>query len=112
MVVQGDTVAIRGRLEVNGAVKFQGSGSTTPGSTDWQPYPGNTGIYLDVDTSAGKFTTTPKYFTSLGGNSSPLGDHRRHLYLHAFAHGLSGVRALGGRQRPDARVCQLPPMAR
>ena len=70
MVVQGDNVAIRGGLEVNGAVKFQGSGSTTPGSTNWQPYPGNTGIYLDVDTSAGKFTTTPKYFTSLGGNSS------------------------------------------
>jgi hypothetical protein len=70
MVVQGDSVAIGGRLEVNGAVKLQGSGSTTPGSTNWQPYPGNTGIYLDVDTSAGKFTTTPKYFTSLGGNSS------------------------------------------
>ena len=70
MVVQGDRVAIGGRLEVNGAVKFQGSGSTTPGSTSWQPYPGNTGIYLDVDTSAGQFTTTPKYFTSLGGNSS------------------------------------------
>ena len=70
MVVQGDSVAIGGRLEVNGAVKFQGSGSTTPGSTNWQPYPGNTGVYLDVDTSAGKFTTTPKYFTSLGGNSS------------------------------------------
>ena len=46
------------------------SGSTTPGSTNWQPYAGNTGIYLDVDTSAGKFTTTPKYITSLGGNSS------------------------------------------
>jgi hypothetical protein len=70
MVVQRDSVAIGGRLEVNGAVKFQGSGSTTPGSTNWQPYPGNTGIYLDVDTSAGKFTTTPKYFTSLGGHSS------------------------------------------
>ena len=70
MVVQRDSVAIRGRLEVKGAVKFQGSGSTTPGSTNWQPYPGNTGIYLDVDTRAGKFTTTPKYFTSLGGNSS------------------------------------------
>ena len=70
MVVQGDSVAIGGRLEVNGAVKFQGSGSTTPGSTNWQPYSGNTGIYLDVDTSAGKFSTTPQYFTSLGGNSS------------------------------------------
>jgi hypothetical protein len=46
------------------------SGSTTPGSTNWQPYSGNTGVYLDVDTSAGKFTTTPKYLTSLGGTSS------------------------------------------
>jgi phage baseplate assembly protein gpV len=70
MVVQGDSIAIGGRLEVNGAVKFQGSGSTTPGSTNWQFYPGNTGIYLDVDTSVGKFTSTPKYFTSLGGSSS------------------------------------------
>jgi hypothetical protein len=46
------------------------AGSTTPGSTNWQPYAGNTGVYLNVDTSAGKFTTTPTYFTSLGGNSS------------------------------------------
>ena len=45
------------------------SGSTTPGSTNWQAYGGN-GVYLDVDTSAGKFTTTPKYLTSIGGNSS------------------------------------------
>jgi Zn-dependent M28 family amino/carboxypeptidase len=46
------------------------SGSTTPGSTNWQPYGGDTGVYLDVDTSAGKFTTTPGYITSLGGISS------------------------------------------
>ena len=46
------------------------SGSTTPGSTNWQPYSGTAGIYLDVDTSTGKFTTTPKYITSLGGSSS------------------------------------------
>ena len=45
-------------------------GSTTPGSTNWQPYSGNTGIYVDVDTSAGKFATTPTYMTSIGGNSS------------------------------------------
>jgi bacterial leucyl aminopeptidase len=45
------------------------SGSTTPGSTNWQAY-GTTGVYLDVDTSAGKFTTTPKYVTSIGGASS------------------------------------------
>jgi hypothetical protein len=46
------------------------SGSTTPGTTNWQPYAGTSGIYLDVDTSAGKFTSTPRYFTTLGGNSS------------------------------------------
>ena len=46
------------------------SGATTPGSTSWQAYSGNTGVYLDVDTSAGKFATTPKYTTSLGGSSS------------------------------------------
>ena len=46
------------------------SGATTPGSTSWQAYSGNTGVYLDVDTSAGKFNATPKYTTSLGGNSS------------------------------------------
>jgi hypothetical protein len=27
-------------------------------------------VYLDVDTSASGFTVTPKYFTSLGGDSS------------------------------------------
>jgi len=45
------------------------SGSTTPGSTNWQVYSAN-GVFLDVDTSAGKFTTTPKYITSIGGTSS------------------------------------------
>ena len=45
------------------------SGSTTPGSTNWQAY-GTNGLYLDVDTSAGKFTTAPRYFTSIGGSSS------------------------------------------
>ncbi len=49
------------------------SGSTTPGSTNWQAYVGNTGIYVDVDTSAGKFTSTPRYFTTFGGNSSHWG---------------------------------------
>jgi hypothetical protein len=46
------------------------SGSTTPGSTNWQPYSGDTGVYLDIDTSHGHFTTTPRYFASLGGSSS------------------------------------------
>ena len=48
------------------------SGSTTPGATAWQQYnpPANTGVYVDVDTSAGRFSTTPVYITSIGGNSS------------------------------------------
>jgi hypothetical protein len=45
-------------------------GSTTPGTTDWKPSAGNASIYVDVDTSSSRFTNTPQYFTSLGGNSS------------------------------------------
>ena len=59
-----------GGMAVGGINIKIASGSTTPGSTNWQPYSGNTGVYLDVDTSTGKFTTTPRYFTALGGNSS------------------------------------------
>lgn len=44
------------------------SGITTPGSTNWQVY-GETGIYVDVDTSAAGFTTTPVYVISIGGVS-------------------------------------------
>lgn len=50
------------------------AGSTTPGTTNWQPYsndaapPGiEAGIYVDVDTSEAGFTSTPKYAISLGG---------------------------------------------
>jgi hypothetical protein len=46
------------------------SGSTTPGSTNWQPYAGNSGIYVDIETTAGNFASTPRYFATLGGNSS------------------------------------------
>ncbi len=45
-------------------------GSTTPGATDWQSYGNNTGIFVDVDTSSGGFTSTPRYFSSVGGRSS------------------------------------------
>jgi hypothetical protein len=56
---------------VAGGIGFRmASGSTAPGSTNWQPYSGNSGIYLDVDTSAGKFTSTPRYVATIGGNSS------------------------------------------
>jgi hypothetical protein len=46
------------------------SGQTPPGTTNWQQYTGNiSGIFVDVNTSAAGFSTTPVYVTSLGGNS-------------------------------------------
>jgi hypothetical protein len=45
-------------------------GLTPPGNTAWQPY--TEGIFVDVDTSVGQFTSTPIYITSLGGNGSHL----------------------------------------
>jgi hypothetical protein len=47
-----------------------GSGSTPAGSTNWMQYVGGKGVYVDVNTSGVGFTTTPLYFTSIGGNSS------------------------------------------
>lgn len=44
-----------------------GSGSTPVGSTNWQQYTGGRGVYVDVDTSAAGFKTTPSYVTSIGG---------------------------------------------
>jgi len=44
------------------------SGMTTSGSTNWKSY-GNDGIYLDVDTSACGFGTTPEYVSSLLGKT-------------------------------------------
>jgi hypothetical protein len=46
------------------------SGKTKPGSTAWQVYAPN-GIFVDVNTSDGKFSTPPVYITSIGG----LGGH-------------------------------------
>jgi hypothetical protein len=49
------------------------SGQTPPGSTAWQLYApaGNpTGIYVDVNTTSGKFSSVPAYVTSIGGQSS------------------------------------------
>ena len=45
------------------------SGKTPQGSTAWLQYTSN-GIYVDVNTSAGNFSTTPVYITSIGGTSS------------------------------------------
>ena len=55
------------------------SGSTSPGSTNWQAY-GSNAIYVDVDTDAAGFTATPRYFTSLGG----LGNHWDALGVNAI----------------------------
>lgn len=49
------------------------SGQTTPGSTAWQQYQGGVGVFVDVDTSAGKFSAIPAYITSIGGNTSHWG---------------------------------------
>jgi|GEM_PF-3464486 len=43
------------------------SGSTTPGATAWQAF-GSNAIYVDINTAASGFATTPLFFTSLGGN--------------------------------------------
>ncbi len=45
------------------------SGRTTPGATNWQVERSTT-IYVDVDTSAAGFTTTPVYVTSIGGDTN------------------------------------------
>jgi hypothetical protein len=45
------------------------AGDTPIGATNWMAYTSNT-IYLDVDTSAAGFTSTPLYFASLGGISN------------------------------------------
>ncbi len=46
------------------------SGKTVAGNTAWVQYNGNMGVYLDVDTSAAHFATTPVYTTSLGGSGA------------------------------------------
>jgi hypothetical protein len=46
------------------------SGQTPQGSTAWQQYPGGNGIFVDVNTASGKFSSVPVYITSIGGASS------------------------------------------
>ena len=45
------------------------AGKTTPGKTNWQPYQSDKGIYVDIDTSSGRFSGIPVYTASIGGNS-------------------------------------------
>ena len=47
-----------------------GAGRTPAGSTNWQPYSGTAGIFVDVDTSGAGFTAVPVYLTALHGNSN------------------------------------------
>jgi hypothetical protein len=37
------------------------TGSTDP--HDWKPYPNGTGVFVEVNTSSARFTTTPLYFS-------------------------------------------------
>jgi hypothetical protein len=49
-----------------------GAGSTPVGQTNWQDYIENNvrlGIYVDVDTSAAKFSGTPIYVSAIGGDA-------------------------------------------
>jgi|KBSSwiStaDraftv2_1062776.scaffolds.fasta_scaffold359210_1 hypothetical protein len=46
-----------------------GTGNTTSGSTAWQVY-NPAALYVDVDTSAAKFSSTPVYVASIGGNGA------------------------------------------
>jgi hypothetical protein len=45
------------------------SGSTPAGNTAWQQYAGGHGVFVDVNTSAGRFSTIPVYITSIGGKN-------------------------------------------
>ena len=49
------------------------SGKTSPDA--WMSHKEGTvtGVYVEVDTSAAHFTTTPQYFTSLGGEAAHWG---------------------------------------
>ena len=67
-------------------IKGWASGRTTPGATDWKAY-GSNAIYLDVDTTAAGFTSTPRYFTSLGGTSYQYNAHGFNAIYSATAKG-------------------------
>lgn len=56
-------------LENTGGKSAICSGNTATDGTGWVQY-GSTGIYIDVNTSGCGFTSTPRYFTSLGGSSA------------------------------------------
>ena len=45
------------------------AGRTTPSATAWQNYSNGTGVFVDIDTRSGNFSTAPVYLASLGGIS-------------------------------------------
>lgn len=45
-------------------------GQTPPGATAWQQYPNGCGVFVDIDTSTGNFSSAPIYLTSLGGDGT------------------------------------------
>ncbi|MRR29669.1 hypothetical protein EG834_04945 [bacterium] len=55
------------------------AGSTPKGATNWIVYSSDT-IYVNADTSTAAFASTPRYFTSLGGNTG-----------HWAAHGVNAI---------------------
>ncbi|WP_248960393.1 hypothetical protein [Sphaerisporangium perillae] len=58
--------AVASHPPVQGSTRI-GAGTTVPGQ-GWAPY-GDNGLYIDVDTSTGHFTSTPVYTASVGGLS-------------------------------------------
>jgi hypothetical protein len=61
--------SLRGAIDlIAGSLPKIGAGETAPGA-GWQQYAGGAGLFIDVDTSAAGFTSTPIYITCLGGAS-------------------------------------------
>ena len=67
------------------------SGKTVKGNTAWVQYAGNKGVYVDVDTSAAHFATTPVYTTSLGGVSGNWSTTRCDFNLFSNSNGFSSL---------------------
>jgi hypothetical protein len=44
-------------------------GRTKPGRTNWKQHTENNCIYVDIDTTSGRFSGIPVYLTSIGGDS-------------------------------------------
>jgi hypothetical protein len=70
VIMDKTTVAATGHREGVSVMKM-GAGSTPTGQTSWQDYSVNGtryGIYVDVDTSAAGFSSTPIYVSVIGGD--------------------------------------------